>query len=278
MFRMFLAVLFALVVNDRLTGQFEYLSPVPGSGYHHPETGILLRSENVVSQERADGSMFNISGSTSGNHDFCATLLSDKKTISLRVHNKFLPGESVTVTVKPQFFLPGDCCTSGFVFSFGISGKKAESLPVDDFLKYDIPPSFPVINIVDSAGSAPGKIFFYNVSPSVTANNRFMTIMDSTGYPVFHRQDNFSGANFKLQQSGYISYFVKDGPDCYHLLLDSCYITIDTFRCVNGYSADFHEFLMLENGHSFLLAEDAQVVDMSLLVAGGNANAVVVGN
>jgi hypothetical protein len=59
--------------------------------------------------------------------------------------------------------------------------------------------------------------------------------------------------------------------------MDSAYSVIDRFSCGNGYSTDFHEFLLLENDHSFLMSYDFQTVRMDTIVQGGDSAAVVIG-
>ncbi len=58
---------------------------------------------------------------------------------------------------------------------------------------------------------------------------------------------------------------------------DSQYNIVDSFYCGNGYSTDTHELRVLNNGHALLMSYDPQNVDMSLIVPGGDPNAIVIG-
>jgi hypothetical protein len=51
---------------------------------------------------------------------------------------------------------------------------------------------------------------------------------------------------------------------------------IDTLECANGYLADFHDILLLENGGYLLQAYDSIYVDMSQIDPGGNTNAMII--
>jgi hypothetical protein len=59
--------------------------------------------------------------------------------------------------------------------------------------------------------------------------------------------------------------------------MDSSYAIIDSFSIGNGYVTDDHEFQMLSNGHSLLLAYDPQPVRMDTIVTGGDSSAIVIG-
>ncbi len=54
---------------------------------------------------------------------------------------------------------------------------------------------------------------------------------------------------------------------------------IDSFHCRNGFeeTTQFHEFIHLENGHSFLMARDNRIVRMDTIVVGGDFAAIVSG-
>ncbi len=59
--------------------------------------------------------------------------------------------------------------------------------------------------------------------------------------------------------------------------LDSAYAIIDSFACGNGYPTDDHEFLLYQDGHSFLMSYDWQPVRMDTIVQGGDSTAIVIG-
>jgi hypothetical protein len=78
-----------------------------------------------------------------------------------------------------------------------------------------------------------------------------------------------------MQVDGRLSYF--DRASGAHIVLDSTYAVVDSFRCGNGYTTDFHDFVILPNGHALLMSYDPQVMDMSQIVPKGSPTAVVFG-
>ncbi len=64
--------------------------------------------------------------------------------------------------------------------------------------------------------------------------------------------------------------------DCYYLM-DSNYDIFDSVRAGNGYNIDNHDILLLDNGHFLIIIYDQQTVNMSVIVPGGNPNALVTG-
>ena len=60
------------------------------------------------------------------------------------------------------------------------------------------------------------------------------------------------------------------------LVMDDTYAFQDSFRVI-GYNTDIHDISMRENGNTLLIGVDARYIDMSLVVPGGNPNALVLG-
>lgn len=52
---------------------------------------------------------------------------------------------------------------------------------------------------------------------------------------------------------------------------------MDSIRTGNGYNTDGHELILLPDGHWLLMSYDPQIVDMSVIVPGGNPIATVIG-
>lgn len=255
-----------------LQAQFCYISPLPNSDYHPCETGIIFKTcSELADKEVQDADRYNITGSRSGIHSF-NLMISGNNTILLNPDSPFTPGEFVTVNYV-------DCENRSLEFRFTVSKFDKPVNLIDDYLPREVSQKdfsgyFPPMQIDSSAGMAPGKIFFYNISAMASNNDRFMAIINSSGEPVFSRQENNRGINFALQPNGLLSFFHESGS--FHLM-DSSYASVDTFSCRNGYTTDWHELVVDENGHAFLLSYDEQQVDMSLVVPGGNPQAIVEG-
>jgi hypothetical protein len=99
--------------------------------------------------------------------------------------------------------------------------------------------------------------------------------MKNDGTPVFSRQMSGQIFNFDRQPNGNFTYFNRVGGKYYEM--DSTFTVIDSFYTGNGYLTDIHELRVLPNHHALLMSYDKELVDMSLLVPGGNTNALVTG-
>ena len=56
------------------------------------------------------------------------------------------------------------------------------------------------------------------------------------------------------------------------MILDSTLAVVDSVKMKNGYITDFHEFLMLSNGHVMMMSYHTIIFDMSTIVPGGQTN------
>ncbi len=139
-----------------------------------------------------------------------------------------------------------------------------------------IPPNFPVITFSVNSEPTPGKIYLSNLTQGFgVVNTPFLMILDNTGIPVFSQQMTARmNLDFKLQPNGMRTYF--DNLKGKFYALNEEYEVVDSFSC-NGYQTDEHELVILPNGHSFMLGNTRQVMDLSGVVPGGNTAASVQG-
>ena len=77
------------------------------------------------------------------------------------------------------------------------------------------------------------------------------------------------------QPNGNLTYF--DGVKHKHYEMNQNYNIIDSFYCGNGYHTDLHELRLLSNGHALVMAYDSEIVNMNLIIPGGDTAAVVIG-
>lgn len=62
-----------LLTLQALYAQFNYISPVPGSQYHNPQTSIILKNGHLIAKASvADRNLLTVVGSISGNHTWTA--------------------------------------------------------------------------------------------------------------------------------------------------------------------------------------------------------------
>ena len=100
-------------------------------------------------------------------------------------------------------------------------------------------------------------------------------IIDSTGIEIFSQNWDMKGWDFKVNYNNKITYFDRT-TKCW-FVMDSLQNEVDSVCAQNGYTADNHDFLALENGNYVIIAYDEQPYAMDTVVAGGDPNAVIEG-
>ena len=119
-----------------------------------------------------------------------------------------------------------------------------------------------------------------NPSPGYLAMDCYqpgnLSLIDNSGLQVNIKNFNtlFPIKNIQLQPNGLLTFF--SGQKFY--VLDTSLAVIDSFKCERNYVTDYHEFILLSNGHAILLGQDTRIIDMSEVIEGGKKNATVVGN
>ena len=139
----------------------------------------------------------------------------------------------------------------------------------------------PPINIDSLNNPGPGYIFMATWDRNVPQQYaNFIFILDSVGHIVDSVRVNGAAFDFKVQPNGLLSYgvgnftgaFPRPGEELRYIVMDSTFAVVDTFQMKNGYPTDFHEFLMLPNGHVMLMSFHPILFDMSTIVPGGQTN------
>lgn len=153
----------------------------------------------------------------------------------------------------------------------------------------ELPPGFPQITIHNKSNPAPGYLFFNSFQFGNPLAN-YNIITDSAGNVYKFNKPIPAGFDFKMNLNGTFSYAIpiglasqyQQGPflvqNFYvaYAVTDTNFKLIDQVQMQNGYLADLHEFVVLPNGHYLMMAYSEVPTDMSLLVPGGDPNAVVV--
>ncbi len=284
---------------------YNYICPVPGSKYLNPEQVICLKTGQCFDPNSLHHTLILIKGSQSGIMLCEVSLSPDLMALFITPNSKFALGEKVDVwispglrtclgkNIKPEAFsffvreqkvariygpgvLPGEPTAethSGLKKSSQSSGERENNLP----------PDYPAPAVMfTSSGAAPGCIFFTPTVRLTPQFQKYITIWDNYGTPLFYQKVSKTVTDFKVLDpaDGILTYAVNglQNPeqDCYYLM-DSNYDIFDSVRAGNGYNIDNHDILLLENGHFLILIYDPQAVNMSLVVPGGNPNATVTG-
>ncbi len=272
----------------------QYTSPRNGSAYVTRESSIIIRFSKKVLKESVPDSAIIVAGSVKGRYQGKSHLCKDEKTLIFEHHDPFKVSEIINVTVPDGLYTTGREMIPGFDFSFHVTNNNdscrnagnigntySETSEIPDLYEwpaesyngrlksaYD---DFPAIYSLRSDNPSGGYYFL----EKNYAGYCYLIIMDNFGTPIFYRILEDNAHNFTLQPTGYLSYFIESERS--FEILDSLYHVAATYSMKNGYDADSHDFILLENGHSLMMAYDHQLVAMDKVIEGGDPEATVVG-
>jgi hypothetical protein len=145
----------------------------------------------------------------------------------------------------------------------------------------------PPITIDFINNPSPGYIFMATWDRNVPAvYGNFIFLLDQNGVVVDSLRIKGAPYDFQVQSNGLLSYALGDfsssiplpGEDLRHMVLDNNLTVVDSFKMKNGYTTDFHEFMMLPNGHVMMMAYHTVPYDMSTVIDSGKTNASLVLN
>jgi hypothetical protein len=287
-------LLFICMTVAEAAAQWIYTNPSSSSRYRNPETSILLKSREQLSPAAlVNTDIIQVTGSKSGIHRFTLHLSVDEHSMIITPFRKFEYDEEIMISVKEGFTNASGIPLPSLSFSFYTSKMDAYTLQsaMDASRSYgeykkeqssggrnekepgDNPPAFTMT--VDTSLAFDGAAFFaskYNLTPQ---NDKLICILNNDSTFSLSKNVVEDGADFKINKNGYLSYYSP--PDNKFYLLDSNYYLLDSFACKNGYESelDNHEFLIFPDGNKYFLISHKEIVDMSQVVAGGNAHAMV---
>jgi hypothetical protein len=274
----------------------QYISPLNGSAYVTAESSIIIRYSRKVLRESISDSLIKVTGSIKGPYQGKLRLCRDGKTLIFEHAEPFEFSERITVTMLHGLYTAGRVMIKGFNFYFYVTGNKRNESYIYEGNKDDTYNEIgekPHLNewqvesfntdLKSTQNDFPTVYSLRNDNPSdgyhFLEKNYigycYIMIIDNYGTTVFYRKLEHNAHNFSLQPAGCLSYFIED-QRCY-AILDSLYNFTGTYKMKNGYDADSHDFILLENGHSFMIAYDRQLVGMDTVIEGGNPDATVVG-
>jgi hypothetical protein len=305
LFFLLIPILFtALKVYAQQENPFQYVSPKPNSEMVSNETNIILRHTNKLQETTIVQKLITVIGSKSGAHTGDFLLSDDNQTIVFNPHKAFDYDETVTVSVKQGIRTTTNFDVPEYSFNFkteieGIiqiyDGVFDEDKNLIGNLSYnsggenlflDTLPAPPIT--IDSLNNpSAGYIFMATWDRNLPHQyGNFIFILDSIGHIIDSVRVNGAPYDFRIQPNGLLSYALGDfvgnvpGPEeeLQHMVLDSTFAVVDSFKMKNGYVADFHEFLMLPNGHVMMMSYHTIIFDMSTIVPGGQTNCELVIN
>lgn len=281
-----------------------YQSPLPNAHFVTPQTDIIVRYEQRLDPASLrQGGPMDVTGSISGRHAGEVRISGDGRTVLFDPAVEFAMGETVAVSTAQGFRTRDGRGVVQRQFAFHIKEREAPTTLEDENILLDlerptktfdgrVPPSlaaeaqraldggdtlpsdFPHLQASVYGTPSPGRIFVADMVLS-GPNISYLMILDDFGSPVFYRRTTGDAFDFKPQANGLLTYC--DISQRAYYALNSAYAVVDSFRCGNGYPTDVHDLRILSNGHALLMAYDAEVVDMSQIVPGGDTAATVFG-
>ncbi|MBN2102871.1 aryl-sulfate sulfotransferase [bacterium] len=258
-----------------------YLHPKPDAVNISTKTGIILRFDPVLQDQLSlnDFSM-TVAGENSGIQQG-KMVLSDNNVL-FQLNNAYTPGEKVYVSIQCEKL----GWTSPYQYQFSVntylslskqtrqiaptmtsSLSKKSGSQVKVINGVSVPSDFPLWEVaVLEDGMAPGKIFITNYM----GDPSYIMILENNGIPYFYqRMEQNLFSYFTIQPSGELS----RGEISQFAVLDSNCTVKRYAECGFGYVSNGHEFLILSDGHYFMIAHNIIKVDMSKIVTGGEQDA-----
>jgi hypothetical protein len=271
-----------LVAQIESTSLYQYLSPIPFSSGHNQETGITVRYGETLDKLTLDTSLISVFGEKSREHKAKLKLSDDRKTLILGFDRSFAQNEKVRIIIGNGFRTESGKLLPELDYWFYIRDIRPE---LTDLVPQQISSlkshvsmktlhskgTVPQINVILNKDPSPGYVFCdLQGKPS-----GYLYAFDNFGTPVFYREFSGEVKNFKPHEEGFLTYYDKELQA--YVKLDGFYDPVDTLRMGNGYNADMHEFVPLDNGHVLMLAYDYMSMDLSQIFPGGEVDAMVTG-
>lgn len=277
-------ILFTILffISD-LKAKIAYVEPVRNAELVSINNNIIIGFDETIENSELS-SLIKVTGSLSGIHQGETVLTSDRKKIIFKPFQPFAFNE--TVEVKVSRIKTSQTPVNNLKYTFKTQPRKINWEPRQSFINESANSFYkentvhsdtlkpPVLTVNISNNPAPGNLYLSNFPFILIPNTPHLLVTDNGGtYSYLQRLTYFWALDFKKQPNGMLSYGTNDK----FYTEDPQHNVIDSFECGNGYTTDHHEFILTEDGHSFLMSYDPQPVDMSLIVPGGNPNATVIG-
>ncbi len=284
--------------QDSKIQEYQFISPLPGSKLILPENNIIIRHGDIIDPTTINELSIEVVGSKSGVHPGELILSDDMRTLIFIPSFHFTPGEKVNVRLYNGIYTTNGEILSPINFDFYISqtisiNERDKALSdVSDFpnstvstksgtkflkitkdINNGLPEDFPTITVSVNNNPSDGYLFFAPYSSDGQVN--YISILDNNAVPIYYKKMPSATYDFKIQQNGLITYSVARRNIFY--AMDASYELVDSFATGNGYLTNHHDYQIIDNGHSLLLAYDPQPVRMDTIVSGGDSSAIVIG-
>ena len=272
-----------------------YLSPSPAARHISPATSLAIREGDPFDLSLLRQDMISVTGSHSGPHPGVVVLSDDHLTLLFYPDQPFDYDETVTVSIDGVTTARGNPIPSTR-YQFHTLQRSVDDVTLPpvyaefgrpspyttDAALYVTHPEFtsvmPITVTSPAAGVDDGFLFMTGLT------YQSMLMVDDHGEPLFIKEvpDGLTVTDFKRQDvdgTPYLSYHQglssnlgwSDGV--FHVM-DESYNVVDTWTIGNGYGADLHEFLLLDNGHALMASYSPVPADLRPF--GGPADGIVI--
>lgn len=279
-----LSVTALLVFTASSPCELVYTWPTPGSEWQSAETVLILGFGGTVPSDVSA----HVRGSSSGSLLFLEHISPDGRKLVLIPEHPFHPGE--TVEVSASFQGSERASWSFMVRPVEPVPPPAENLfheppvPLQDVpspapsSSVWLPADFPAFSFNVYGATAEGNVFFSPLRLGGANNSTYLIMADNAGDVLFYRHGLSGFFNVEIQPNGLLTFInggtYADSPGWVEI--DDTYTVVDSFTVI-GYPTDIHDYTIAQNGNRLLIGVDYRYIDMSLVVPGGNPNALVAG-
>ncbi len=152
----------------------------------------------------------------------------------------------------------------------GFSPVKGQNIP------FSLPDGFPGVEVSGHTANLQGSYFLNTFGVHPSHDSSWLMILDTTGFPLFYRMFHTLSSNFTVQENtGTLTYYSLSDT-AYHEM-DGNFNLINIYKAKNGFITDGHELRIQPDSSYWILGKDIRVIDMSVLIEGGNPAANVTG-
>ncbi len=302
-----ITIIFFCATVSSLGQKIIYTSPKNKATLVSIQSKIIIKLDKKIDAQSIEGNSIVVTGDKSGNIPGEIKLLEDEKTLIFSPTNNFESDENVIVKGESSLKTVDGKNIQPFSFEFTTTSlakpialnplalinanaqkytskikQRVTSFPKKISLN-SLPSDFPQLTVDSTNNPSNGKIFIANFPYGASDSlGYYLMIVNNDGTVAKYKKLSQPAFDFKVEPNGDLSYAeVLVNYTVYAnvrwIILDTTLAQIDSFQCGNGYNADLHDFELLPNGHALLEAYDAEPLDMSKVVEGGDPNATVIG-
>jgi hypothetical protein len=264
------------------TAPFQFLSPRPNAKNITVNHNIVIRHGELLNVSTVRVPQFSITGSKSGSHDFTIQVSADQRTINLNPATPFHYDETVTVAIHAGLLTSDNKEIQEYQFSFATHREFTQAEKENFTLARSVlqqqeierwsamPPSVEadtrevaeMFEIATNNNPAPGIVLLDAFSGwGIPTKWTGYTAITNDGDSIYQNRMGFAD-DFKQLRNGYFG--VYNGDYGRFDMLDSNFNLIEKYYPANGYYADNHEFQVIEDGHTFIIAQEYLTVDMTV--------------